>query len=128
MCRLQFPGLCLHLRTAEIDYTFFSFAQYWSKIPTSFFFYQQSTDFSSFQLAGVLKRGKMNQRLDELCKEMNERNSGELAGITSQDSAGEHTDVKSQKILSEDTAHYILIKRNELQQDEKQDKQEINNG
>lgn len=70
----------------------------------------------------------MNQRLDELCKEMNERNSGELAGITSQDSAGEHTDVKSQKILSEDTAHYILIKRNELQQDEKQDKQEINNG
>ncbi|XP_078379026.1 LOW QUALITY PROTEIN: DNA excision repair protein ERCC-5-like [Oculina patagonica] len=82
----------------------------------------EATDFSSFQLEGVLKRGKMKQRLDELCKEMNERNSGELAGIASQDSVGENTDVKSQKILSEDTAHYILIKRNEPQQDENQDK------
>ena len=91
-------------------------------------FFQQSTDFSSFQLEGVLKRGKMNQRLDELRKEMNERTSGELAGIASHDSVDEHTAVKSQKILSEDTAHYILIKRNEPQQDGKQDKQEIDNG
>ena len=54
----------------------------------------------------------MNQRLDELCKEMNSRNSGELAGVAPNDSLGEHTAVKSQKILSEDSAHYILIKNN----------------
>ena len=70
----------------------------------------------------------MNQRLDELCKEMNQRNSGELAGITSEESVGERTDVKSQKILSEETAHYILIKRNAVQEDGKQNEQEANNG
>jgi len=80
---------------------------------------KHSTDFSSFQLEGVLKRGKMNQRLEELYKEMNERHSGELAGIAPQDSVGENTAVKSQKILSEDSSHYILIKRNESQQDDK---------
>lgn len=63
----------------------------------------------------------MNQRLEELYKEMNERHSGELAGIASQDSVGENTAVKSQKILSEDSSHYILIKRNESQQDDKQE-------
>ena len=67
----------------------------------------------------------MNQRLEELYKEMNEKNSGELAGIASQDSVGETTAVKSQKILSEDSSHYILIKRNESQQT---DKQGIGNG
>jgi len=92
------------------------------KAKISFFlFNQHSTDFSSFQLEGVLKRGKMNQRLEELYKEMNERHSGELAGIAPQDSVGENTAVKSQKILSEDSSHYILIKRNESQQDDKQE-------
>lgn len=74
---------------------------------------QQARDFSSFQLEGVLKRGKMNQRLEDLRKEMNQRNSGELTGIVSDETVGEENSVNSQKILSEDTAHYILIKRNE---------------
>ena len=65
----------------------------------------------------------MNQRLDELCKEMNKRNSGELAGIVSDETIGEEAAVKSQKILSEDTAHYILIKRSEQQQQEQEQKQ-----
>ncbi|KAM7431485.1 nucleotide-excision repair [Porites harrisoni] len=73
----------------------------------------QAGNFSSFQLEGVLKRGKLNQRLDELRKEMNNRNSGELAGVTPQDSGDKNAAVKSQKILSEDSAHYILIKNNE---------------
>lgn len=95
-----------------------------AKFP-SFLFNQQATDFSSFQLEGVLKRGKMNQRLEELYKEMNQRHSGELAGIASEDSIGENSAVKSQKILSEDSSHYILIKRNESQE---ADKQEMGNG
>ena len=61
----------------------------------------------------MLKRGKLNQRLDELRKEMNNRNSGELAGVAPQDSVDKNAAVKSQKILSEDSAHYILIKNNE---------------
>ena len=77
------------------------------------FFFQQAGNFSSFQLEGVLKRGKLNQRLDELRKEMNNRNSGELAGVAPQDSGDKNAAVKSQKILSEDSAHYILIKNNE---------------
>ena len=77
------------------------------------FFFQQAGNFSSFQLEGVLKRGKLNQRLDELRKEMNNRNSGELAGVAPQDSVDKNAAVKSQKILSEDSAHYILIKNNE---------------
>ena len=66
----------------------------------------------------------MNQRLDELCKEMNSRNSGDLAGAVPQDSLGENTDVKSQKILSEDSAHYILIKSTENVQTKDQDQLE----
>ncbi|XP_068685969.1 DNA excision repair protein ERCC-5-like [Montipora foliosa] len=89
---------------------------------------RQSSDFSSFQLEGVLKRGKMNQRLDELCKEMNSRNSGDLAGAVPQDSLGENTDVKSQKILSEDSAHYILIKSTENVQTKDQDQLEGEGG
>ena len=65
----------------------------------------------------------MNQRLDELRKEMNSRNSGELSGVANQDSLGENTAVKSQKILSEDTAHYILIKSDEKTAEK--DKQDI---
>lgn len=90
-----------------------------------FFFSQQARDFSQFQLQGVLKRGKLNQRLNELSKEMNSRNSGDLAGVTPQDSLGDQSAVKSQKILSEDTAHYILIKNNE--QAAEKDQQEIGN-
>ena len=58
----------------------------------------------------------MNQRLEDLRKEMNQRNSGELAGMVSDETVGEESAVKSQKILSEDAAHYILIKRNEQEQ------------
>ena len=74
----------------------------------------------------MLKRGKLNQRLDELRKEMNNRNSGELAGVAPQDSVNKNTAVKSQKILSEDSAHYILIKNNE--QEPEKDNQEAGKG
>ena len=88
--------------------------------------FQYGSDFASFQLEGVLKRGRMNQRLDELRKEMNKRSSGELAGLTSHESLTGNPTVISQKILSEDTAHYILIKGNDQMQE--QDKQEIFTG
>ena len=53
---------------------------------------------------------------------MNNRNSGELAGVAPQDSVDKNAAVKSQKILSEDSAHYILIKNNE--QEPEKDNQE----
>ena len=90
------------------------------------FFFQQAGNFSSFQLEGVLKRGKLNQRLDELRKEMNNRNSGELAGVAPRDSVDKNAAVKSQKILSEDSAHYILIKNNEREPEK--DNQEAGKG
>lgn len=55
---------------------------------------------------------------------MNSKNSGDLVEATSQDSMGENSDVKSQKILSEDSAHYILIKNTGNNQGKDQDQEE----
>ena len=57
---------------------------------------------------------------------MNNRNSGELAGVAPQDSVDKNAAVKSQKILSEDSAHYILIKNNEREPEN--DNQEAGKG
>ena len=79
-----------------------------------------ASSFSNFQLEGVLKRGRLNQRLDELRKEMTSRNTGQLSGLVSQDSSTGESTVESQKIMSEDTAHYILIKSTGQQPQEKE--------
>ena len=71
---------------------------------------QEAGHFSSFQLQNVLKRGKLNQRLEVLRKEMNDRNTGDVVGMTSQSSLQGDVTVDSRRIVSEDTGHYILIK------------------
>ena len=58
----------------------------------------------------MLKRGKLNQRLEDLRKEMNNRNTGEVVGMTSQSSVQGDVTIESRRIVSEDTGHYILIK------------------
>ncbi|XP_032243237.2 DNA excision repair protein ERCC-5 homolog isoform X2 [Nematostella vectensis] len=64
----------------------------------------EATDFSSFQLQGVLQRGRLTQKLDQLRKDMTMRTSGEVAGIAGKGS------VQSSRIVSEDTGHYVLVK------------------
>lgn len=63
---------------------------------------QRSGEFSQYQLAGLLQRNKLNQRLEGVEQEMNQRSSG---GAESQDH-----DVEVRRLVSEDSSHYILIK------------------
>lgn len=77
-----------------------------------FLFVQESDDFSNFQLNHLLKRGKLTQRLGTIRKEMNEKRAGELVTADVVDSEmNVNAIVQSQKIVSEETGHYILIKR-----------------
>ncbi|XP_077094127.1 DNA excision repair protein ERCC-5 isoform X2 [Siphateles boraxobius] len=63
---------------------------------------ERSCDFSQYQLAGLLQRNKLNQRLEGVQKEMNHTGSEEREG------KGQH--VETRRLVSEDSSHYILIK------------------
>nr|XP_061830716.1 DNA excision repair protein ERCC-5 homolog isoform X1 [Nerophis lumbriciformis]XP_061830717.1 DNA excision repair protein ERCC-5 homolog isoform X1 [Nerophis lumbriciformis] len=67
-----------------------------------------SADFSQYQLAGLLHRNKLNQRLEGVEKEMNQSSSGSTAQLYGKDQ--ESLDVESRRLVSEDNSHYILIK------------------
>ncbi|XP_077444783.1 DNA excision repair protein ERCC-5 homolog [Stigmatopora argus] len=64
-----------------------------------------STDFSQYQLSGLLHRNKLNQRLVGVEKEMNQRSAPPLYKEEQQTH-----DVESRRLVSEDNSHYILIK------------------
>ena len=70
-----------------------------------------SDDFSNFQLKHLLKRGKLTQRLGTIRKEMNEQRVGELVSDIVDSGMNVNSIIQSQKIMSEETGHYILIKR-----------------
>ncbi|XP_048054165.1 LOW QUALITY PROTEIN: DNA excision repair protein ERCC-5 [Megalobrama amblycephala] len=63
---------------------------------------ERSGEFSQYQLAGLLQRNKLNQRLEGVEQEMNQRSSG---GAESKDH-----DMEVRRLVSEDSSHYILIK------------------
>ncbi|XP_054627190.1 DNA excision repair protein ERCC-5 homolog [Dunckerocampus dactyliophorus] len=69
---------------------------------------QLSDDFSQYQLAGLLHRNKLNQHLEGVEKEMNQRSAGSMAQVYGEDQ--ESHDVESRRLVSEDNSHYILIK------------------
>ncbi|XP_060587339.1 DNA excision repair protein ERCC-5 homolog [Ruditapes philippinarum] len=76
-----------------------------------------SKDFSKYQMAKLLKHNKVNTRLEEVRKEMNTRQTRSLTKNFKgrfQDS----DDIYSQRVVSEDSAHYILAKRNLSQKKE----------
>ncbi|XP_077375635.1 DNA excision repair protein ERCC-5 homolog [Festucalex cinctus] len=67
-----------------------------------------STDFSQYQLSGLLHRNTLNQRLEGVEKEMNQRSAGSAPQLSEQDQ--QNHDVESRRLVSEDNSHYILIK------------------
>ncbi|KAH3806063.1 hypothetical protein DPMN_134377, partial [Dreissena polymorpha] len=70
-----------------------------------------SKEFSSFQLAKLVKHNRLNTRLDILRKDLNQRQTKSLAtkyGAKFSDS----DEVYSSRVFSEDYSHYILAKRN----------------
>ncbi|XP_074470758.1 DNA excision repair protein ERCC-5 isoform X2 [Sebastes fasciatus] len=71
---------------------------------------EASGDFSQYQLAGLLQRNHLNQRLQGVEKEMNQRSAGSLPQQYQQDGEQQSHSVESHRLVSEDNAHYILIK------------------
>lgn len=68
---------------------------------------QTSGDFSQYQLAGLLQRNHLNQRLEGVEKEMSQRSCG---AVEEEYRKGEEHNVESRRLISEDSSHYILIK------------------
>ncbi|XP_074522009.1 DNA excision repair protein ERCC-5 homolog [Halichoeres trimaculatus] len=70
---------------------------------------ESSGDFSQYQLAGLLQRNHLNQRLEGVEKEMSQRSAGSASQLYNEDGDKSHN-VESQRLVSEDHSHYILIK------------------
>ncbi|KAL7852741.1 hypothetical protein SRHO_G00185260 [Serrasalmus rhombeus] len=68
---------------------------------------ERSGDFSQYQLAGLLQRNNLNQRLEGVEKEMSQRSYGTVEEQYRQ--GGEHT-IEAHRVISEESSHYILIK------------------
>ncbi|KAK2920070.1 DNA excision repair protein ERCC-5 homolog isoform X1 [Channa argus] len=71
---------------------------------------KHSGDFSQYQLAGLLQRNQLNQRLEGVEKEMSEQRVGSAPQLFQQDGDQHSHSVESHRLLSEDHSHYILIK------------------
>uniref|UniRef100_A0A7N6FB40 Excision repair cross-complementation group 5 n=1 Tax=Anabas testudineus TaxID=64144 RepID=A0A7N6FB40_ANATE len=71
---------------------------------------EHSGDFSQYQLAGLLQRNQLNQRLEGVEKEMSQRSAGSAPQLYEQDGDQQSHSVESHRLVSEDNSHYILIK------------------
>ncbi|RVE74444.1 hypothetical protein OJAV_G00021690 [Oryzias javanicus] len=69
-----------------------------------------SGDFSQYQLAGLLQRNRLNQRLEGVEKEMNQHSAGSAPQLCQQDGGLLSHSVEANRLVSEDHSHYILIK------------------
>ncbi|XP_041836782.1 DNA repair protein complementing XP-G cells [Melanotaenia boesemani] len=71
---------------------------------------ERSGDFSQYQLAGLLQRNRLNQRLEGVEKEMSQRSAGSAPQLGQHDEDQQSHNVESNRLVSEDHSHYILIK------------------
>uniref|UniRef100_A0A3B5KU53 Excision repair cross-complementation group 5 n=1 Tax=Xiphophorus couchianus TaxID=32473 RepID=A0A3B5KU53_9TELE len=71
---------------------------------------ERSGDFSQYQLAGLLQRNRLNQRLEGVEKEMSQCSAGSAPQLGQQDEDQQNRSVESKRLVSEDNSHYILIK------------------
>uniref|UniRef100_A0A8C5ETR1 Excision repair cross-complementation group 5 n=1 Tax=Gouania willdenowi TaxID=441366 RepID=A0A8C5ETR1_GOUWI len=79
---------------------------------------EQSGDFSQYQLAGLLQRNRLNQRLEGVEKEMSQRSSGSAPQLYSEDEKNPCHNVEARRLVSEDNSHYILIKGSKSTEEE----------
>ncbi|XP_025730408.1 basic immunoglobulin-like variable motif-containing protein isoform X1 [Callorhinus ursinus] len=70
---------------------------------------EESNDFSQYQLKGLLKKNYLNQHIENIQKEMNQQQSGQIQRQY-EDEGGFLKEVESRRVVSEDTSHYILIR------------------
>ncbi|XP_022098685.1 DNA repair protein complementing XP-G cells-like isoform X2 [Acanthaster planci] len=80
---------------------------------------KESFDFSNYQVEKLLQKGKMTKRIDDLRKEMSERNAGAIASMLEVDTDSSHA-VEAGRIMSQDLQHYLLVKRHSTKMDEDQ--------
>ncbi|NWZ44361.1 ERCC5 protein, partial [Brachypodius atriceps] len=73
------------------------------------FFFEDSNDFSQYQLRGLLKKSNLNRCIENVQKEMNQQHSGEIQ-TQYENEGGFVKEVESRRVVSEETSHYILIK------------------
>ncbi|XP_029953206.1 DNA repair protein complementing XP-G cells [Salarias fasciatus] len=71
---------------------------------------EHSGDFSQYQLAGLLQRNRLNQRLEGVEKEMSQQSAGGAPQLCQDDGDQQSRSVESHRLVSEDHSHYILIK------------------
>ncbi|NWX54522.1 ERCC5 protein, partial [Promerops cafer] len=74
-----------------------------------FCFFEDSNDFSQYQLRGLLKKSSLNRCIENVQKEMNQQHSGEIQRQY-ENEGGFVKEVESRRVVSEETSHYILIK------------------
>ncbi|NXM62272.1 ERCC5 protein, partial [Illadopsis cleaveri] len=70
---------------------------------------EDSSDFSQYQLRGLLKKSNLNRCIENVQKEMNQQHSGEIQ-TQYENEGGFVKEVESRRVVSEETSHYILIK------------------
>ncbi|XP_054829644.1 DNA excision repair protein ERCC-5 [Eublepharis macularius] len=70
---------------------------------------EESSDFSQYQLKGLLKKSSLNRQLEHVEKEMNQQYAGQIQSQYEND-GGFLKEVEARRVVSEDTSHYILIK------------------
>ncbi|NWT09047.1 ERCC5 protein, partial [Vireo altiloquus] len=73
------------------------------------FFFEDSNDFSQYQIRGLLKKSNLNRCIENVQKEMNQQHSGEIQ-TQYENEGGFVKEVESRRVVSEETSHYILIK------------------
>ncbi|KAK6194880.1 hypothetical protein SNE40_000416 [Patella caerulea] len=69
---------------------------------------EDTDDFSSFQISKLMKRSKLSGQIEDVRKQMNARNSGDITASLGWDINSEN--VITSRVVSEDSSHYILIK------------------
>uniref|UniRef100_A0A1A7WVM1 Excision repair cross-complementing rodent repair deficiency, complementation group 5 (Xeroderma pigmentosum, complementation group G (Cockayne syndrome)) n=1 Tax=Iconisemion striatum TaxID=60296 RepID=A0A1A7WVM1_9TELE len=69
-----------------------------------------SGEFSQYQLAGLLQRNRLNQRLEGVEKEMSQRSAGGAPQLCPDDGDEQSRSIEANRLVSEDNSHYILIK------------------
>ncbi|NWS96047.1 ERCC5 protein, partial [Mionectes macconnelli] len=73
------------------------------------FCFEDSNEFSQYQLRGLLKKSNLNRCIENVQKEMNQQHSGEIQAQY-ENEGGFVKEVESRRVVSEETSHYILIK------------------
>lgn len=82
---------------------------FFEKLILILFFIKDSTDFSQYQLRGLLKKSHLSRCIENVQKELNQQHSGQIQ--TQYDNEGGFVkEMESRRIISEDSSHYILIK------------------